>query len=153
MIYIKLTKSNKNNKLATIIIIHNYTIYAFSNSSLFFIWYFLLSHGYLSYTWWGEAPFFTIYFSSSESVNTCADLSVPVWPLCAQHTLRIILLGWFKIPPMSFCCLTSTEVRRLITSIRDRDEWEKGDRIAKPQNRHQPRRPRLLWTAARTTGC
>ena len=29
----------------------------------------------------------------------------------------------------------------------------KGDRRVKPQNRRQPRIPRLPWTAARTTGC
>ena len=48
------------------------------------------------------------------------------------------------------CCLTSTEESR---RIRGGDEWEKGDRRAKLQNRCQPRRPRLPWTAARTTGC
>ena len=48
------------------------------------------------------------------------------------------------------CCLMSTEARR---PIRDGDEWEKGDRRVKPQNRRQPGRPGLLWTAARTTGC
>ena len=37
--------------------------------------------------------------------------------------------------------------------IRDGDEWEKKDRRVKPRNRRQPGRPRLLWTAARTTGC
>ena len=37
--------------------------------------------------------------------------------------------------------------------IRDRDEWEKGDRRVKPRNRRQPERPRLPWTAARTTEC
>ena len=47
-------------------------------------------------------------------------------------------------------CLTSTEASR---PIRDGDEWEKGDRRVKPQNEHQPRRPRLPWTAARTTKC
>ena len=35
--------------------------------------------------------------------------------------------------------------------VRDGDEWEKGDRRAKPRNRRQPGRPRLPWTAARTT--
>ena len=34
----------------------------------------------------------------------------------------------------SFCCLTSTEVRR---PIRDGDEWENGDRRPRPQNRCQ----------------
>ena len=48
------------------------------------------------------------------------------------------------------CCLTSTEARR---PIRDGDEWEKGDRRVKPRNRRQPGRPRLPWTAARTTEC
>ena len=33
----------------------------------------------------------------------------------------------------------------------DGDEWEKGERSVKPRDRHQPRRPRLPWTAARTT--
>ena len=49
-----------------------------------------------------------------------------------------------------FCCLTSTEARR---PIRDGDEWASGDRRMKPRNRRQPGRPRLPWTAARTTGC
>ena len=49
---------------------------------------------------------------------------------------------------IDFCCLTSTEARR---PIRDGDEWEKGDRRVKPRNRRQPGRPRLPWTAARTT--
>ena len=48
------------------------------------------------------------------------------------------------------CCLTSTEANR---PIRDGDEWEKGERRAKPRNRCKPRRPRLLRTAARTTKC
>ena len=48
------------------------------------------------------------------------------------------------------CCLTSTEARR---PIRDGDEREKWDRRVKPRNRRQPGRPRLPWTAARTTGC
>ena len=42
-----------------------------------------------------------------------------------------------------FCCLTSTEARR---PIRDGDEWERGDRRVKPQNRCQPGRPVLPWT-------
>ena len=37
--------------------------------------------------------------------------------------------------------------------IRDGDEWEKGDKRVKPWNRRQPGRPRLPWTAARTTKC
>ena len=37
-------------------------------------------------------------------------------------------------------------------NIRDGDEWELGDRRVKPQNRRQPGRPKLPWTAARTTG-
>ena len=49
-----------------------------------------------------------------------------------------------------FCCLTFTEASR---PVRDGDEWEKGDRRVKPRNRRQPGRPRLPWTAARTTGC
>ena len=51
---------------------------------------------------------------------------------------------------VSFCCLMSTEAR---WPIRDGDKWEKGDRRVKPRNRRQPGRPRLPWTAARTTGC
>ena len=51
---------------------------------------------------------------------------------------------------VSFCCLTSTEARR---PVRDGDEWEKRDRRVRPRNRRQPGRPRLPWTAARTTKC
>ena len=47
--------------------------------------------------------------------------------------------GWVK-----FCRSTSMEARR---PIRD------GDRRVKPQNRRQPGRLRLLWTAARKTEC
>ena len=56
---------------------------------------------------------------------------------------------------IEFCRLTSTEAR----PIRDGDEWERGggggggDRRVKPRNRRQPGRPRLPWTAARTTKC
>ena len=35
------------------------------------------------------------------------------------------------------CCLTSTEASR---PIRDRDEWEKGDRRVKPRNTEAPNR-------------
>ena len=48
------------------------------------------------------------------------------------------------------CCLTSTEARR---PIRDGDEGGKGERRVKPQNSRQPGRPRLPYTAARTTKC
>ena len=50
----------------------------------------------------------------------------------------------------NFFCLTSTAASR---PIRDGDEWEKGNRKLKPRNRRQPGRPRLPWTAARTTKC
>ena len=51
---------------------------------------------------------------------------------------------------VSFCCLTSTEARK---PIRNGDEWENGDRRVKRRNGPQSGRPRLPWTAARTTEC
>ena len=81
MIYIKLTKSNKNNKLATIIIIHNYTIYAFSNITLLVC--FLSGTFYLAM---GTSPtldgvkhhfllFISVLLSQSTLVQTCLCLS------------------------------------------------------------------------------
>ena len=69
-------------------------------------------------------------------VCTCMHACVCVW-VCVWERERLR-------------CLMSTEARR---PIRDGDEWEKGDRRVKLRNRRQPGRPRLLWTAARTTEC
>ena len=52
---------------------------------------------------------------------------------------------------VSFCCLTSTEATE--KAYYGRGRVGKGDRRVKRRNRRQPGRPRLQWTAARTTEC
>ena len=61
-------------------------------------------------------------------------LGSPYWPLRHRPTLLL-------------------NIHRGDRPIRGGDKWEKGDSRVKPWNRWQPRRPRLLWTATRTTGC
>ena len=89
MIYIKLTKSNKNNKLATIIIIHNYTILVFM---LFLILVCFLSGTF--YLAMGTSPildgvkhhfslFISVLPSQSTLVQTCLCLS----DLCVHSIL------------------------------------------------------------------
>ena len=67
---------------------------------------------------------------------------------CNLNATEFGFLQFLQCKNNDFCCLTSTEAKR---PIRDEDEWENGDRRVKPRNRRQPRRPRLPWTAARTT--
>ena len=44
----------------------------------------------------------TFFFSASES-NICADLSAPVFPLCAQYALRMLFV--LKVPcPVAWSC-------------------------------------------------
>ena len=67
-----------------------------------------------------------------------------------HHKTFLVQSVYWHLAIKLYCIVTSTEARR---PIRDGDEWEKGDRRVKPRIRRQPGRPRLLWTAARTTEC
>ena len=86
--------------------------------------------------------------SGPRSVSDCNRFYTELFSWAGPlHSCRMRL--WMHACGLiDFCCLTSTAARRPI-----RDKWERGDRRVKPRNRRQPGRPRLPWTAARTTGC
>ena len=78
------------------------------------------------------------YHKFREDVQLLRDMQV-------NECLCLILYGREKN-----YCLKSTEASR---PNKDGDERENGERRVKPRNWRQPGRPRLPWTAARTTDC